>query len=59
MTANKAGASLYKTVNWNAIDWQKANQHVSQLQARIVKATREGTEYLFVKPRSSMTVWKA
>lgn len=42
MTANIAGASLGKLVNWNAIDWQKANQSVSRLQARIVKATREG-----------------
>lgn len=42
MTAKTAGASLCKAVNWNAIDWQKANQHVSRLQARIVKATREG-----------------
>jgi len=42
MTANIAGASLGKLVNWNAIDWQKANQNVSRLQARIVKATREG-----------------
>ena len=42
MTAKTAGASLCKLVNWNAIDWQKANQNVSRLQARIVKATREG-----------------
>ena len=33
---------MCKPVNWNAIDWQKANQNVSRLQARIVKATREG-----------------
>ena len=42
MTANIAGASWCNPVNWNAIDWQKANQNVSQLQAHIVKATREG-----------------
>ena len=47
MTANIAGASLGKLVNWNAIDWQKANQNVRRLQARIVKATRE---CFFVKP---------
>ena len=42
MTANIAGASLCNKVNWNAIDWQKVHRNVSQLQARIVKATREG-----------------
>jgi hypothetical protein len=40
MMATIASASLYKSVNWNAIDWHKASQIVSQLQARIVKATR-------------------
>jgi RNA-directed DNA polymerase len=42
MTAATAGASWCKAVNWNAINWQKANQHVRRLQARIVKATRAG-----------------
>ena len=42
MTANIAGATSYRKVDWNAIDWQKANQEVNRLQARIVKATQEG-----------------
>ena len=42
MTAITAGASLYKKVDWKAIDWQKANRNVGRLQARIVKATQEG-----------------
>jgi RNA-directed DNA polymerase len=42
MTAMIAGATSYKTVDWNAINWQKANQNVSRLQARIVKATQDG-----------------
>jgi RNA-directed DNA polymerase len=42
MTAYTAGASSDKTVNWETIDWQKAHRYVSRLQARIVKATREG-----------------
>lgn len=29
-------------VNWNAIDWRKADKTVGRLQARIVKAQREG-----------------
>ena len=44
MTAKTAGASFYKPVNWNAIDWQKANQNVSRLQSRIVKATQESPQ---------------
>lgn len=42
MTAITAGASLYKKVDWKAIDWQTANRNVGRLQARIVKATQEG-----------------
>jgi RNA-directed DNA polymerase len=42
MTATIAGAPLHNKVNWNAIDWQKANRNVNRLQARIVKATQEG-----------------
>ena len=41
MTANNAGAASYEKVNWDAIHWQTANQEVSRLQARIVKATQE------------------
>jgi RNA-directed DNA polymerase len=29
-------------VSWHQIDWYKANQHVSRMQLRIAKATREG-----------------
>jgi RNA-directed DNA polymerase len=42
MTATFAGAPSHNKVNWNAIDWQKANRNVNRLQARIVKATQEG-----------------
>jgi RNA-directed DNA polymerase len=42
MTANNAGAASYEKVDWEAIHWQTANQEVSRLQARIVKATQEG-----------------
>ena len=37
-----AGAASHGNVQWHAIDWRKANQTVRRLQARIVKATREG-----------------
>jgi RNA-directed DNA polymerase len=37
-----ACAASYGKVNWHAIHWQKVNQNVQRLQARIVKATREG-----------------
>ena len=42
MTAsnNLAGASPHTKVNWDAINWRKANQTVRRLQARIVKATQ-------------------
>ena len=42
MTATIAGATSHDKVDWNAIDWRKANQNVHRLQARIVKATQEG-----------------
>jgi len=35
-----ACAASYGKVNWHAIHWQKVNQNVQRLQARIVKATR-------------------
>jgi len=38
----RAGAASHGEVDWHAIDWQKANQNVRRLQARIVKATQEG-----------------
>jgi len=40
--ARRAGAASHGEVDWHAIDWQKANQNVRRLQARIVKATQEG-----------------
>jgi RNA-directed DNA polymerase len=43
MTAKpKAGAVSHGKVNWQAIDWRKVYRNVRRLQARIVKATREG-----------------
>jgi RNA-directed DNA polymerase len=45
MKANQqtnACATSHAEVDWHAIDWQKANQNVRRLQARIVKATQEG-----------------
>jgi RNA-directed DNA polymerase len=42
MTANLAGAVSHATDDWHAIDWQKVNQNVRRLQARIVKATQAG-----------------
>ncbi len=50
MTATIAGATLYKMVDWYAIDWHKVNQNVRRLQARIVKATRE------VLPRETASI---
>lgn len=46
----RRGAASDKRVEWNRIDWKAANKHVRRLQARIVRATREGrwgeVEYL-------------
>jgi RNA-directed DNA polymerase len=45
MRANQetvACATSHEEIGWHAIDWHKANQNVRRLQARIVKATREG-----------------
>ncbi len=39
---NIACATSHNEVDWHAINWQKANQNVRRLQARIVKATQEG-----------------
>jgi hypothetical protein len=41
-----ACAASHGQVDWHAIDWRKGNQNVRRLQARIVKATREGGRYL-------------
>lgn len=37
-----AGAASADTVDWHAIDWQKAHRTVCRLQARIVKAWQQG-----------------
>lgn len=42
MTATLAGAVSHVPDDWHAIDWQKVNQNVRRLQARIVKATQAG-----------------
>jgi RNA-directed DNA polymerase len=40
--ATLAGAAPGAAVDWHAIDWRKAYRNVRRLQARIVKAVREG-----------------
>ena len=43
MTAElSAGAAPRELDGWHAIDWRAANENVRRLQARIVKATKEG-----------------
>jgi RNA-directed DNA polymerase len=42
MTVHKTGAASSRLTSWEAIDWPAAIQTVRRLQARIVKATREG-----------------
>lgn len=37
-----AGAPSHETVDWHSIDWARCYREVRRLQARIVKATREG-----------------
>lgn len=37
-----AGAPSHVSVTWHSIDWVKCHREVRRLQARIVKATREG-----------------
>jgi RNA-directed DNA polymerase len=41
-TLSVACASPGETLQWHSIDWRRAESHVRRLQARIVKATREG-----------------
>jgi RNA-directed DNA polymerase len=38
---NSTGAVSHTQTDWHSIDWQKANENVRRLQARIVKATQE------------------
>src|ERR1700726_3166711 len=40
--ATLAGAALNTTVDWHSINWKKVDRTVRRLQARIVKAVREG-----------------
>src|ERR687886_306145 len=40
--ATLAGAASNTTVDWYSIDWKKVHRTVRRLQARIVKAVREG-----------------
>ena len=44
MTASviQAGAFSHNKIDWHAINWKKVNSNVSRLQARIVKAMKEG-----------------
>ena len=37
--ATRTGAVSHEPIDWKTINWQKANQNVRRLQARIVKAT--------------------
>jgi RNA-directed DNA polymerase len=42
MVVHKTGAASSRLTSWEAIDWSSASKTVRRLQARIVKATREG-----------------
>ena len=43
MTVDKTGAASHEIVEgWHDIDWKATNHNVRRLQARIVKATKEG-----------------
>jgi len=43
MTADSsAGATPHDSEDWHTIDWKRVNENVRRLQARIVKATKEG-----------------
>ena len=37
-----AGAPSHQSATWHSIDWVRCHREVRRLQARIVKATREG-----------------
>ena len=37
-----ACAPADRALNWNSIDWNQCHENVRKLQARIVKATKEG-----------------
>jgi len=40
--ATLAGAPCYGAIDWPSIDWKRVNRNVRRLQARIVKAVKEG-----------------
>jgi RNA-directed DNA polymerase len=40
-TLQEVGAASGRTVDWNGIDWSRAQQAVKRLQMRIAKAVRE------------------
>jgi RNA-directed DNA polymerase len=42
MTVEQTGASSHLVEGWHDIDWQAVSHNVRRLQARIVKATKEG-----------------
>jgi len=42
ITTQTAGAAPHAKIDWHALNWPKAHQNVRRLQARIVKAQREG-----------------
>lgn len=42
ITTMRACAPSDRIVNWNSIDWSRCHENVRKLQARIVKATKEG-----------------
>ena len=47
---NKACASSTDVTPWNQIDWEKVEADVRRLQARIVKATKEGKPVIAYGP---------
>ena len=42
ITQDCAGASSHEIEAWDSIDWTQCRREVRRLQARIVKATRQG-----------------
>ena len=42
VTLEPTGAVSHRCEDWHSIDWKLVNANVRRLQARIVKATKEG-----------------
>ena len=42
VTLEPAGAVSHRCEDWHSINWKRVNGNVRRLQARIVKATKEG-----------------